>query len=182
MVVLTQPVMQQYCDVRYVKNHVDEDTRERKEFYFIRGQGFTVFELLALPRCHDVFIEDAELRNFRDSIKKRLTARLSPLVAAIFPEEKELEDRLRMNKALIIGAYFAKDARIVGESPYGERITFDSWAASSGSAASKFRYILLGLTFTMRLQQERSGNLGVTTHQKLLPSLTQQGQKSLQQV
>ena len=182
MVVLTQPVMQQYCDVRYVKNRVDEDTPESTAFYFLRGQGFTVPELLALPRGHDVFTEDAALTIFRDSIKKRVTARLSPLVAAIFPEENTLPTGLRMNKAHIIGAYFGKETRIVGESPYGHRITFNAWAASSGSAASKFRYILLGLTFTMRLQQERSGNQGVTTHQKLLPSLKQHWQKPVQQV
>ena len=181
MVVLTQPVMQQYFDVRYVENSVDEDPVS-KALYFLRGQGFTVLELLALPPGHNIFTEDTVLTNFRGSIKKKVTARLSPLVTAIFPEEKALKDGLRMNKARTIGEYFAQGARNVGESPYGDRITFQSWAASSGSAASKFRYILLGLTFTMRLQLERSGIQGMTTHQKLLSSLQQQGHKPLQQV
>ena len=181
MVVLTQPVMQIHYDVRYVENSVDEDP-VRKELYFLREQGWTVFELLALPFDHDIFTEDTVLTKFRAYIKKTVTARLSPLVTAIFPEEKAPDKRSRMNKAHTIGAYFANGARNVGQSPNGDLITFQAWAASPGSAASKFRYILLGLTFTMRLQLERSGDQGMTTHKQLLTSLQQQRRKPVQQV
>ena len=173
MVVLTQPVMQiQYTEL-YVRNPDDIDTPELKKHYFIRKRGFTFLELLTIARGHELFKEDTVLGKHRDYVKEALNKRVSPLVELTCPEEKRLSPRERMNKAKVIGNFFEerRQYRSAGESPCGERTTFKCWAATPGGVAQGLWHILLGLTFTVRLQMECSGNHVMMTCLLLLQSL-----------
>ena len=177
MVVLTQPVMQiRGVDINSENPH-DPDSLIQKEHNFLRQRGFTVPELLAIPAGHEVFEEDETLKDFTARMKRAVNFRIGPLLDATFPEEKDRPANLRMGKRRVMTQFLERFMRMKGESPYGASTTFKAWAESSGGAASKLWYILPGLTFTVRLQMERSGNQVMTTQQKLLPSLQQQGRK-----
>ena len=172
----------QFAEKMVAASH--EASFERKRWYFVRGRGFTAYELLSLPAKHDIFKEDTTLLSFRESLRKKMNTKTNPLIEAIFDEETKLQPDERMNKHTIIWNFFAEGegVRELGIAPCGERRAWAAWAASAGDAASKLWYILLALTFTVSLQKERSGKHVKTTHQRLLPSLQQQGLQPGQQV
>lgn len=177
MVVLTQPVMQIRWVVINSENPHDADSLVQIKHNFIRQRGFTVQELLAIPPSHEVFEEDETLKDFTARLKRAVNGRIAPLLDAIFPEENDRPLHLRMGKRRVMTDFLEQFMRKKGESPCGARTSFRQWAESPGGAASKLWYILPGLTFTVRLQMERSGNQVMTTQQKLLPSLQQQGRQ-----
>jgi hypothetical protein len=170
MVVLTQPVMQIHGD--WINIHNPDDSTETRKVNFLRQRGLTAWELLTIPAGHEVFKEDTYLAAFTSRMKNAVNRRITTLLKYTFPEEQRRAEK--MNRRRVMSEYLAPKMRHVGAAPCGDSTTYVSWAAwaaSPGGAASKLWYIVLGLTFTVRLQMERSGNQVMTTHKQLLTSL-----------